>query len=426
MSKSLTTRSMTFAEKMFAKASGKTVVSAGDVVYPDPELVIVHDAYIEAAYRELDGLGYGRIANPERLVGVTDHEVLYTSQSGLARARANQRIVRDWRAGHFFDAGQGGHGHIFPMEMGLVKPGMFVAAYDMHASNFGAIGAYALAAGPDITVVLATGTLWSVVPATVLVELNGQFPVGVHPRDVGFSLSHDLARGKYGFTGEAAVVEFCGEPVVGMPIARRVGLINTLTEIYVSHVLFPPASANGQPIAELQHLPSDRSAEFAGRIALNLNDATPQVALPGSPDNAAEVGTVAGQRVDHAYIGACGSSHYEDFQDAANIMQGRHIARGVRLFIVPGTVSIAQRMMKEGLAQTFMDAGAIILPPGCGPCAGGVMGPVGPGEVSISTAATNGPGRMGANDAEYFLGSPLTVAASAVAGRITDPRDLLI
>ena len=416
---------MTFTEKMFAKASGKDIVAAGDVVYPDPSLVIIHDSYLEAAYRELTDLGYARIVNPDRLVAVTDHEVLYTTPRALARGQANRRIMAAWQGGHFFDAGQGGHGHIFPMEMGLVQPGMFLAAYDMHCSNFGAVGAYAMATSTDITVMLATGTKWSSVPQTVFVELQGDFPPGIHARDVGFRLSSDLLSGQHGFDAEAAVVEFHGESVDRMPVASRVGLINTLTETDAANVLFPPRHFDGRAAPELQHLPSGEGARFRGRLTLNLAQATPTLALPGAPSNAAEIAAAAGTRVDHAYIGACGSSQYEDFEAAAGVMRGHAVASGVRLFVVPGTVATAKRMMKDGLAQVFLDAGAIMLPAGCGPCAGGVMAPVGPGEVSISTAATNGKGRMGSPDAAYFLGSPLTVAASAVTGRITDPREMV-
>ncbi|BEU28476.1 aconitase family protein [Paraburkholderia sp. 22B1P] len=423
---SVTTDSeMTFAEKMFAKATGKNVVQAGDIVYPDPELIIIHDAYLEAAYRELQKLGYKRVTRPERLMAVTDHEVVYATQKSLERGRANRRIVRDWRVGRFFDAGQGGHGHIFPMEMGIVRPGMFIAAYDMHCSNFGAVGAYALATGPDITVMLATGTMWVEVPETIFVELKGNLAPGVHARDVGFSLSRHLSEGRSGFTAEARVVEFHGNNLDRMSVATRAGIINTLTETDVAHVLFPPMTYDGMPVSALSHLPSRSHAKFAGTLSFDLDSLTPQLALPGAPSNAAEVSVAAGTTIHHAYIGACGSSQYEDFANAAAVMKDRHVAAGVRLLIVPGTVAIAQRMMHDGLTQKFMDAGAIILPPGCGPCAGGLMGQVGSNEVSISTAATNGPGRMGAKDAEYFLGSPLTVAASAVTGRITDPRELL-
>lgn len=416
---------MTFAEKMFARASGQDRVAAGDIIYPDPSLVIIHDSYLEAAHRELSALGYARIANPERLVGVTDHEVLYTTPRALARGLANRRIMQEWHGGHFFDAGQGGHGHVFPMEMELVRPGMFLAAYDSHCSNFGAVGAYCMACVTDITVVLATGTKWTAVPETVLVDVAGDFPPGVHARDVGFRLASDLVAERHGFTGEAAAIEFRGETVDRMRVADRVGLINTLTEVDVATVLFPPRHFDGRPAPGLQHLVSDSGARLRGRVTINLALATPTLALPDAPSNAADISAASGTRVDHAYIGACGSSQYADFEAAAKVMRGRAVATGVRFFVVPGTVAIAGRMMKDGLAQLFIDAGAIMLPPGCGPCAGGVMAPVGPGEVSISTAATNTKGRMGSSEAEYYLASPLTVAASAVTGRITDPREML-
>ena len=425
MQPDITTPAMTFAEKMFARACGLASAAAGDIVYPDSSLVIIHDSYLEAAYKELTALGYRRIVNPERLVAVTDHEVLYTTPRAVARGIANRRIMREWQGGRFFDAGQGGHGHVFPMEMGLVQPGMFLAAYDSHCSNFGAIGAYAMAAVTDVTVILATGTKWTVVPETVRVDVTGDLPAGVHPRDVCFQLSSDLVSERHGFDGEAAVIEFRGESVERMPVAGRIGLINTLTEIAVAHVLFPPKHYDNRPAPELQHLMSDPDARLRGRITLDLSTARPTLALPGAPSNAAEISAANGRKIDHAYIGACGSSQYEDFAGAASVMKGRAVASGVRMFVVPGTVAMAARMMKDGLAQTFMEAGAIMLPAGCGPCAGGVMAPVGPGEVSISTAATNTKGRMGSAEAEYFLASPLTVAAAAVTGRITDPREML-
>jgi 3-isopropylmalate/(R)-2-methylmalate dehydratase large subunit len=418
-------RTPTFTEKMFARASGRDRVSAGDDLYPDPSLVIIHDSYLGAAYRELTEIGYQRIVNPERVVAITDHEVLYTTPQALIRGQANRQIAQKWAIGHFFDAGQAGHGHVYPMETGLVIPGMFLAAYDMHCSNFGAIGAYALAASADVTVILATGSKLTTVPETVLVRLTGDFPIGVHARDVGYRFAHDLAAGLYGFDAEAAVIEFQGDCADRMAIADRIGLINSLTETDVAHVLFPPREFDGCAAQELQDLPSAAGACFRGQIELNLDVATPTIALPGAPSNAADIRVAVGQRVDHAFIGACGSCHYDDFVAAARIVKGRSVAPGVRMFIVPGTNATAKRMMNDGVAQIFLDAGAIMLPPGCGPCAGGAMAPLGPGEVSISTAATNNRGRMGSPDAQCYLGSPLSVAAAAVSGRIVDPREIL-
>jgi 3-isopropylmalate/(R)-2-methylmalate dehydratase large subunit len=413
---------MNIGEKILARAAGLARVAAGDVVYPEPELVIVHDGYIETAHKQLSEIGYQRITRPDRVMFVTDHQVISTTPKAIAQARANRRIAAQWQVGHFLDAGRGGHGHLYPMEAGLVTPGMFLFAYDMHCTNFGAIGAFAQRTGPDITAVLATGTHWTVVPPTLRVELRGDYAAGVHSRDLGFWLSSQLTGGKLGVEYDHRVIEFAGPAVPGMSVALRVALCNTLTEIGVANVMFaPPAGSRERHPAAVE---SDADADYESVLRLDLADVQPQVSLPGGPDRAVGIGEVTGQRIDHAYVGACGSGMYEDFLTVAGLLRGRRVADHVRFFVVPGTVATAQRLADEGLTRLFMEAGAILLPPGCGPCAGGVGGPLGPGEVSISTAATNGAGRMGAMDALCFLGSPATVTASAIAGAITDPRRL--
>jgi 3-isopropylmalate/(R)-2-methylmalate dehydratase large subunit len=263
------------------------------------------------------------------------------------------------------------------------------------------------------------------VPQTLKVNLHGGFAPGVHPRDLGFLLSADLTSGKAGVEYDYRVVEFAGAAVTDMNLASRIALCNTLTEIGVINTLFPPMSPLGAA-RDPSWVESDADAVFENVLDIDLGSVQPQVALPGGPDRAADIGTVVGRRIDHAYLGACGSSMYDDFKTAADLLKGQKVAPNVRLFMVPGTVALAKRLADEGLTQLFMDAGAIMLPPGCGPCAGGVGGPMGPGEVSISTAATNGPGRMGDRTSECYLGSPPTVIASAVRGCIVDPRSVLL
>jgi 3-isopropylmalate/(R)-2-methylmalate dehydratase large subunit len=415
---------MTMAEKLLAKAVGRPSVRPGEVIAPDPELVILHDGYVETSYKHLSQLGYRRITNPERVVIITDHNVINTSPRAIEQSRANRKIAAEWKVGHFFDVGRGGHGHIYPMEAGMVRPGMFLIAYDMHCTNFGAIGAFAMRAGPDVPVVLATGTLWTMVPNTLRIDLVGEFKPGVYARDLGFKLSSDLTSARLGVEYDDRVVEFGGEAVDKMSLSERVALCNTLTEIGVNNILFPPISLTDSE-GDLTWQLSDADAPFENRLTIGLGELGPQVALPGAPDRAVDVGAATGRTIDQAYIGACGSAMYDDFERAARIIRGKKIAPNVRFFVVPGTIAIAQRMMEAGLSKDFMDAGAILLPAGCGPCAGGVGAPLGPGEVSISTAATNGPGRMGARDAECYLASPVTVTASAIAGRIVDPRHVL-
>lgn len=415
---------MTMTEKLLARACGRESVRPGDVISPEPELLIMHDGYVETAHKILGELGYKRIANHDRTMIITDHNTVQTTPRSIEQSRNNRRIAAEWKVGHFYDVGRGGHGHIYPMEAGLVTPGMFLFAYDMHCTNFGAVGALALRCGPDVPMVLATGTMWTVVPETLYIELTGQFAAGVHARDLGFKLSADLVSGKLGMEFDHRVVEFGGDAIEAMPIAERVALCNTLTEIGVNSVIFPPKSLLGAA-PDPKWVRSDADAHYENRLTLDLGDLVPQVALPGGPDRAADVTDAVGREIDHAYLGSCGSGMYEDFELAASVLKGHRVADRVRLLVVPGTVETARRMADSGLTQQFMDAGAIMLPPGCGPCAGGVGGPMGPGEVSISTAATNGAGRMGSKESECYLGSPLTVTASAIAGRIVDPRQTL-
>jgi len=415
---------MTATQKILARACQREHVLPGEVIYPHPEWVIVHDGFVETAYKELHALGYGAIANPERVMFVTDHEVAYGSQRAVERGRNIRQIAKAWKVGQVYDAGRGGHGHIFPMEQGLIKPGMFLFAYDMHCTNFGAVGALAMAAGTEVTAVLATGSLWTRVPETVRIDLQGRLPVGSHARDVGFLLAHGFAQGRWGVEHDYRVIEFGGPGIDTLDLASRVALCNSITEMGVANVLFatPPPGIDAQNAPDFI---SDANAPFEGRFDFDLSSVAPQVALPGGPDRAEDLERVLGQPIDHATLGACGSGMYQDFADAARLFQGQRVADGVRFFVVPGTAQTARRMADDGLTQIFLDAGAIMLPPGCGPCAGGSMAPLGPGEVSIATAATNHAGRFGAHDGHIYLGSPLTVAASAIAGCLADPRLLI-
>jgi 3-isopropylmalate/(R)-2-methylmalate dehydratase large subunit len=412
----------TAVQKLLARAASRDHVEIGEVVYPTPELVIIHDGFVEAAYRELTFLGFKTIRNPERTVFVTDHEVAYSSPLAVARGSAIRDIAKRWKVGQFFDVGRGGHGHLFPLETNMVRPGMFLFAYDMHCTTFGAVGALALGIGPEVTAVLAMGTVWTQVPATIRIELTGRLNRASHARDVGFVLAHGLASGRWGVDYDYRVIEFGGPGAETLDLPARVALSNSVTELGIATVLFsvpPPGFHPNEVVGFL----SDPLAHYQERIEIDLGNIEPQVALPGGPENAAPVTTVAGREIQHAFIGSCGSGMYQDFADAAQLLRGRRIAEGVRMFVVPGSVATAQRLADEGIAQVFMEAGAMILPAGCGPCAGGLMGPLGAGEVSISTAATNHSGRFGAPGGEPYLGSPLTVALSALRGRITDPRD---
>lgn len=419
---------MTAVEKVLAAKSGRDSVRAGDVVYPDPDFIMIHDGVVMGAKRELDALGIDRLAAPDRVLMVTDHDVIYGSARAAERGAFNRAAAAQWGVQHFFDVGRGGHGHIFPMESGLLLPGMFYFDNDRHATNAGAIGAFGFRMGAEISRVLATGTNWVMAPKTVKLKIAGRLATGVHARDLGFRIAALVAKGVLPFDLDYRVLEFAGD-LEQFHLAARAALCSSPTEIGAYGVFFPPSEAilahvrtrATRPFAPVY---PDPDAPYEAEAVLDVGGIEPQVALPGGVEYAVDLSEVAGTRVDHAFIGSCGSGMYEDLLDAAAVLKGRRLAPGVRLFIVPGSEQSTKRMLAEGLAQVFVEAGAVLMPAGCGPCNDAVVGPLHSGEVSISTATNSNTGRFGAKDAKLYLGSPATVAASAVAGRITDPRSI--
>jgi len=421
---------MTAVEKVLAARSGRSELRAGEVVEPQPDFIMVHDGVVLSAKRELDQLGIDRLAHPERVMMVTDHEVIYPNARSAERGALNRRAAKQWGVGSFHDVGQGGHGHIFPMESGLLLPGMFYFDNDRHSTNAGAIGAFGFRMGSEISRVLATGTNWVMVPRTIRLALTGRARPGVFGRDIGFVIAKHLCEGgSWGLDPDYRVLEFAGE-LDQFDLAQRTALCSSPTEVRAYGTFFPPSAAileHANRVAQRPFTPvyPDENATYEATVALDISSIEPQVALPGGVQRAVDVSEVVGTRVDHAFIGSCGSGHYEDMQLAGRALAGKRIAPGVRLMIAPGSVQSTRRMLDDGLMKIFIEAGAVMLPAGCGVCNDGVVGPVDSGEVSISTFAGNNNGRLGPKDAKLFLGNPATVAASAVAGQIVDARTVI-
>ena len=419
---------LTAVEKALAAKSGKASVRPGEVVHPDPDFIMIHDGVVMGAKRELDALGITRLAAPEKVVMVTDHDVIYGSARAAERGAFNRRAAAQWGVKHFFDVGRGGHGHIFPMETGMLLPGMFYFDNDRHATNAGAIGAFGFRMGAEISRVLATGTNWVMTPRSVKLTIKGRLKPGVYARDLGFHIASLLKRGALRLNLDYRVLEYAGE-LDQFDLAARAALCNSPTEMRAYGVYFPPSEAilkQARARAQRPFTPifPDPVAHYDSEAEIEVSRLEPQIALPGGVENSVDISEVAGTPIDHAFIGSCGSGMYEDMLDAARVLKGRSIASGVRLFIAPGSEQSMRRLAAHGVIQIFLEAGAVMLPAGCGPCNDAVIGPVHSGEASISTAANNNFGRFGAKDAKLYLGSPATVAVSAVAGRITDPRSM--
>ena len=416
----------TAIEKVLSRTASRLGARAGEVVHPVPDLIMIHDGIVQSSKVMLDKIGIRRLSTPEKVMMVSDHDVLYGSAKAAERGSFNRKAAREWKVGHFFDAGEGGHGHIFPMEEGRVLPGMFYFDNDTHATNAGAVGAFGMRLGLEITSVLATGTTWIEIPQSIRIFLRGLLKPGVQARDIGFYVSRLIKSCTLPINLDNRVVEFAGD-LEQFGLGERVALCSSPTEMRAAGVFIPPSEkilmyCNSQAKTTFTPVYSDDDAEFESQHEIKISNLQPQIALPGGVGNSVDISEAVGTRVDHAFIGSCGSGMYDDLLTTASILKGRRVSPEVRLFIVPGSQRSMRKLVEDGLMQIFVEAGAMVLPPGCGPCNDAVVGPLASGESSISTATNSNTGRFGARDAWLYLGSPLTVAASAVAGHIVDPR----
>lgn len=415
----------TLAEQILSRVAGHRVM-AGEIVTPEADLVTVHDWYTVNAFKTLEAHGVTRLHAPDRVLLCTDHEPLAVSPAATARQRAIAAIAQRYGIAQHYPSGRGGLGHVFPVERGIVRPGMFVLAYDTHVTNYGAIGALGIAVLTEVAEVLALGSVWIAVPETLRIDLTGRLQPGVSARDAAQALIGTLDQPQF----EDAVVEFGGAGLAHLDIDARFTLCNTPLEVGAvsalcevdDHAVAYARARTERPVAPMRSGPE---ARYRARHVFDLAAIEPQVAVPPTPDNTVAVTEVAGTVIDHAYIGSCASGMISDLRVAAALLRGRTIHPGVRLIVTAATQDVMQQAAEEGLVSVFTEAGAMVTAPGCGVCAGGRIGGVTSGETSIGTGTRNDPGRLGASDATLYLASPATVAASALTGRITDPRSMI-
>ncbi|MET0164854.1 MAG: aconitase/3-isopropylmalate dehydratase large subunit family protein [Vicinamibacterales bacterium] len=412
----------TITEKILSRVIGRKV-SVGDIVHPVPELMTVHDWYVANFDKALQEFGVTKLFDPGRVLISTDHEPLAVTPQSSERQKRVREIVEKYGIKQFYDVGRGGLGHIFPIEEGIVRPGMFVEAYDVHVTNFGAVGVLAIPLVVEISEALALGSVWLRVPETVRVNASGRLASGTSIRDVAQKLIADLGDALVDYT----VVEFGGPGMLGIDIPGRQTLCNTPIDIGAKSALVEPDETTRQYVAQrydgpLDMVTSDRDAQFRTLVEYDLSTIGPQVAIPPTPDRVVGIESVMGRKIQHAFVGSCASGNLPDLRDAARILAGRQVHSDVRLYVTPATQNVAKAAANEGLMEIFYESGCLVTSPGCGPCAGGRVGALAEGEVSINTGTRNDYGRLVAKTAEIYLASPLTVAASAVEGKIADPR----
>ena len=416
---------MAMAEKILARASGRSVVSPGEFVVGRVDLALLHDIFAANVFDLLHGAGVPAVWDPTRVAVVIDHLVPAPSAAAAAVHRRIRGYVRELRIASFFDAGAG-ICHQLVAERGLIRPGQLLLGTDSHTTTAGALGAGGTGIGTsEMAFVLATGELWLQVPSTIRIALTGRLRAGVMWKDVILALA-----GRLGADGaQYRALEFGGLGAGGADLAGRLTMSNMAVELGAKFGLFPADDTT------LSHLRArgvnadpfgpDPDAEYERTVVVQLDTLEPQVALPHTVDNVRPVGEVEGTLIDQAFIGSCTSGRLEDLRVAAQILAGRRISPTTRLLVGAASREIERRAAREGLLETLLAAGALLLPVGCGPCFGGHGGLLAAGERCIGSHNRNFPGRMGSPTAEIYLGSPATVAASALYGRITDPRRVI-
>ena len=422
-------RGSTISEKIIARAAGRTMVRPGDVVTASVDFAYAHDSSGPRRWRPmLEELGVG-LWDESKVAIVTDHYVPAVDAASAAILKTARDFARDYRVGHFHD--MVGIVHLVVAEQGLIRPGAFVAGGDSHTPMSGAFGAYAAGYGAtDMAAIAATGETWLQVPETIRVRLDGTLGHGVVAKDLMLHLCRTL-----GMANAFRIVEFSGSVVTAMPMLERMVLCNMAAELGAeSGIVAPDAktyawlAAHGAPetVCDVtQALGSDADAVYAEDHCIDVGRLAPQVAAPHSPANTRAVTDFDDVAIDQAYIGACVGAKISDLRMAAAVLKDRRVASGVRLMVAPASAETTRAAMAEGSLQILLDAGAILLPSGCGACAGYGAGVLADGEVCISTTNRNFRGRMGSASAEVYLASPYSVAAAAAVGRIADPRPML-
>lgn len=415
---------MNITEKILAKASGKKEVTPGEIVDADVDTVMVHDLTGPLTVEAFKRIGVNRVWNNRKIVIILDHQVPAESVKAaelhkMLRSFANEQRIR------FYDVGRGGICHQVMPENGHVLPSSVIVGADSHTCTYGAFGAFATGIGStEAAAVFATGKIWLKVPETIKIDIKGQFKPYVTPKDLILSIIGKV--GADGATYRAA--EFTGSTVRGMSISGRMTLCNMTVEMGAKNGIMEADSITREFLENraeepFEVLKSDLDAKYEEEIEFDVTSLEPVVACPSSVDNVKPVSEVD-TGIEQAFIGSCTNGRIEDLRLAAQIMKGKTVKAGVRTLVIPASQEVYRQAVKEGLVEIFIAAGALVCGSACGPCLGGHIGLLTAGETCVSTSNRNFIGRMGSAKAYVYLASPATVAASAITGRITDPREL--
>jgi len=417
---------MTLVEKILAKKAGKKVVRPDEIVEVSVDLAMIHDALGAHTIAKFRELGIEKVWDPTRIVVVLDHYVPNKDIDTAKKCLNIKKFVIEQRIENYYEVGKGGIAHQVLVEKGHVLPGTILVGVDSHTTTSGVVGAFATGIGVDeMAVVFKTGRLWERVPGTIRINIEGKLVPPIMSKDLMLFILKRL-----GVSGALfKSLQYTGSAISQMSIAGRMVLTNMAIETGATNGIIEPDQKLVDFIRErtdhsLELIQSDQGAEYAETIEFQADDIKePMVAVPPKPSNAVGVTEVEGTRIDQAFIGSCTNGRLEDLRIAARILKGRKVDKFTKVIVIPASQEVLKAALAEGLIATFVEAGAVVGPPTCGPCMEAHMGILGPGEVCISTANRNFQGRVGDATAKIYLASPATVAASALRGKISDPRE---
>jgi len=423
---------MNITEKILARASGKDKLEPGDVVFANVDKVMLHDVSGPGVIKtfeklEKDGVvKVDKLFDPSMVWVAEDHFVPSADKISAENISKLSKFTSKFGIKKHFKYGLGQYGicHTLSHEEGLVSPGELYIGGDSHTNTTGALGAFACGLGhTDVAYVLLNGNLWFKVPETLYFKINGKLPEHTMAKDLILKIIGDITTEG----GAGCAMQFGGDGISDMSVESRLTLTNMTTEAGAKNGIIEPDQKVFDYLAErgvtkYDAVYDDDDAQYAKTYEYDVSELEPLVAKPFSPQNVSVVQETTGIEIDKSYIGSCTGAKYEDLVAVARILKGRKVK--VRTEVVPAAISIYKKASENGLDKIFLDAGAVIGAPTCGACCGAHMGVLAKDEVCVSTTNRNFPGRMGHIDSKTYLTSPLVAAASAVTGKLTDPRDL--
>ncbi|MBQ5636010.1 MAG: 3-isopropylmalate dehydratase large subunit, partial [Selenomonadales bacterium] len=405
---------------------GLDKVVPGQLIKSKVDLVLGNDITAPPAIKEFEKIGRP-VFDREKIALVPDHFAPNKDIKSAGMAKTMREFAKKHQIKHYFEVGRMGIEHVILPEKGLVAPGEVIIGADSHTCTYGAVGAFATGVGStDMGAAMATGDTWFKVPSTIKVELTGTLPKWVCGKDVILTLI-----GMIGVDGARyQALEFAGEGVKSLSMTDRLTISNMAIEAGAKNGIFPVDEITmeyitGRVTKPYEIVEADADAEYASVVTIDLSALKPVVALPHLPENVKNVEDVGEIKIDQVVIGSCTNGRIEDLEQAAEVLKGKKVHDDVRAIIIPGSQHVYMEAMRRGYIATFIEANAIVSTPTCGPCLGGYMGILAAGERAVSTTNRNFRGRMGHVDSEVYLTGPSVAAASAIAGRIAEPKEVM-